>query len=55
MYLQDAAVGVVQPGNQDELIAGSYAVQRRQEGIVYIEPGVGSTLVALPRRFGEVA
>ena len=52
MYLQDIALGLVKPGQDDDLLPDRDPVESRQSVLMQFEPRVGRSLAALPGRLG---
>jgi hypothetical protein len=54
VHLEDAAVGAVEPGDHDDLVADCQAAHRRVEVGAQDDPRLWGAFVALGRRGGHV-
>jgi len=55
MDFQDRAVGLVQPGQDEEVVAGHNSVESGESKVLYVEPRVGCAFGALFRGFAAFA
>src|SRR5262245_47548062 len=54
MYLHYVAIRPVKPSDDDELVAGRYALQPVRDLRIHFDPGIVRAFIALLRRVGPI-